>query len=303
MVIFAKVASRYGVGIGLKMIYDELKNYLTLTASIETVKLVDDAVQILDEFGVEEYMDIYSFNFGENTAFGDECIVDNIVAVTDTILTTLLERHSIQLSEIALISDKIYILRGLLRMQNWEDKDTLQLVMDSGETPSEILAELIAVVNSGSVDHVLSLIETFNESLLDRFKEEFLATHHDLLIDPSEIEQQVADYKKVKKATDNLPSKLDRMLDHPGSIGLPFKLYLRVFLLVEYKQYLNEAFTDISARVLAHELILIAALSEEGLSAAVKSVRDNMNEITVDLNIATKIDIAVTQLLLEVNRA
>lgn len=302
MVIFAKVASRYGVGIGLKMIYDELKNYLTLTASIETVKLVDEAVQILDEFGVEEYMDIYSFNFGENTAFGDECIVDNIVAVTDTILTTLLERHSIQLSEIALISDKIYILRGLLRMQNWEDKDTLQLVMDSGETSNEILAELIAVVNGGSVDHVLSLIETFNESLLDRFKEEFLATHHDLLIDPSEIEQQVTDYKKVKKATDNLPSKLDRMLDHPGSIGLPFKLYLSVYLL-EYKQYLNETFSDNDARVLAHELILMAALSEEGLAATVKSVRDNMNEITADLNIATKIDIAVTQLLLEVNRA
>jgi hypothetical protein len=277
------------------MIYSELKNYLVQSSSPELVSLFDRAIDILEAFDVEDYMNLFDASIGENIGSYDQAVTDGLRSTLDDILTTLLIQHTVVLTTEATLSDKLFMLTGLLRLQNWEDKVTLMTVTDSDQSDQEVFAELIAVVNNCSIEKVLILVESFNPSLLEAFKRECLGTVQETLVDFEDVSQQISDYSKVKQAMLNRPIWSDRLLPHAGSIGMPY--------LLEQGKYYSEILTPALAGILAQELVGLVALSEEGLRNALQAVRTNMSELCTDLNNATKLDIAVGQFLLEVNRA
>lgn len=284
------------------MIYSELKNYLTQVTSTEKVALMDRVIEVLDIFADDEYMNIFDSNIGENEGLGNDAVVDNVFDVAKLLLESLLQSRGIVLVEDATLSDKIDMLVGISRLLNWEDKDTLLMIVENDGSPVEKFSELIAVVNNSSIDHVLSKIEDFNDDLVRRFKEDYLDAKQNELVAPDENFQNIEDYKKIKRAFGDAPNWADHILRSPGSIGVPFSLYLRMYLL-ENARYFTSELSPTLIKVLAVDLLYLCALSEEGLAHASKTIRAHMSEIMTDINNATKLDIAISQLVVEVNRA
>lgn len=284
------------------MIYSEIKNYLTQVTSIERVQLMDRVNELLEIFADDEYLNIFNTCIGEASAFGDEAVIDALFEVAESLITALLRRRGIVLNETATLSDKVDILSAVNRLLSWEDKTSLLVIVENDAAPVERFSELVALVNGTSIDHVLSLISEFEDALIERFKDDYLLITSMELIPPEDTDRQMADYKKVKALFGNAPTWADQITRLPASIGMPFSLYLRMYLL-ERAQYFAGEMSDSIMKVLAIELIHICALSEEGLAKSLQTVRAHMSEIMTDINNSTKLDVVFTQLMVEVNRA
>jgi hypothetical protein len=284
------------------MIRAELKNYLILSAGEDTAAVVDRAVELFEQYDPEcEFMNSYDSAVGDNVDNFDEAVCDQVIHLTETLLDSVLNQHSIFTTDIATTTDKTDIARALLMLQSWENKAQIEIELDVDGSNEEKLCGLFAMVNGDSVERYLPLIDKFDKNLLEKIREELLQTLEEEVIDISEIERNLTDYKKVK-AVYSEPSKFDDLLKTPGAIGQPFLIYLNNWALINAK-YLTDLDSGNIAKIFSREILLMACLSKEGLSQVQKSLRDNMNLITTDLADSTKIYTAVTQAFLEVNRA
>lgn len=284
------------------MIYSEIKNYLTQATSIERVQLMDRVNDLLEIYADDDYLNIFNTCIGETSAYGDEAVVDALFSIAGSLITKLLKIRGVTLNESATLSDKINLLSAIDRLVQWEDKTSLLIIVENDASPVERFSELVALVNGTSIDSVLSHIEDFDEAFIERFKEDYLQTKASELIPPESTESYIADYKKIKSLFGNAPTWADQVARSPSSLGLPFGLYLRMYLL-ERAQYFAGELDGQLLKVLAIDLIHLCAISEEGLSKSLQTIRSHMSEITTDINSSTKLDIVFTQLMVEVNRA
>ncbi len=103
---------------------------------------------------------------------------------------------------------------------------------------------------------------------------------------------------KFKEKVTNRPLWSDKYFKHVEAIGLPFALYLQVYLIEQRDHFIESNLSGV-----AEELIAIACLSEETSSKTVDLVREWSEHIYSDLNLLTKLDIQVSKILMEFHRA
>ncbi len=280
------------------MLYAELRNYLTLSTDQATVDLYDDAIDVLNDFDIPDYMDLFDRIYGEAAHLSDVEVVDGFNNTLDTILTTIISQHGIELNTNPIISDKIKLCSGLFRLNTYEDKQTLLLILEAEQTPQETFCELMELASDYKTEHVLSMLESVSEFFVDNFKAIIVTPEQNKLI-PAELSTlQVADFIKFKENITNRPLWSDKYFKHVEAIGLPFAIYFQVYLIEQ-----RDHFTENNLAGVAEELIAIACLSEETSSKSLDLVREWAEHIYSDLNLLTKLDIQVSKLLTEFHRA
>lgn len=280
------------------MLYAELRNYLTVSTDQATVDNYDDAIDVFNDFDIPEYMDIFDRIYGEAAHLSDVEVIDGFNNTLDTMLTTIITQHGIVLNESPIISDKIKLCVGLFRLTNYEEQQTLLLILESNQTSQETFGELMELVSDYKTEHVLSMVESVSDFFIENFKNLVLTPAQEKLI-PAELSVlQVADFTNFKEKVTNRPLWSDKYFSHVEAIGLPFSIYLQVYL-IEQRDY----FTETNLTGVAEELIAMACLSEETSSKAHELVREWSDRIFSDLNLITKLDIQVNKLLMEFHRA
>ena len=280
------------------MLYAELRNYLMLSTDQDTVDLFDNAIDVFNDFDIPDYMDIFDRVYGEATGLSDVEMVDGFNNTLDTILTTIITQHGIELNTSPIISDKIKICSGLYRLSTYEEKQTLLLVLDSGQSDQEIFGELMELVSDYKTEHVLSMIDSVSEFFISNFKELILTPEQNKLVSVEHSALQVADFLKFKENVTNRVLWTDKYFKHVEAIGLPFAIYLQVYL-IEQRAF----FTESNLTGVAEELIAMACLSEETSSKTLELVRKWASYVYSDLNLTTKLDIQINKLLMEFHRA
>ena len=280
------------------MLYAELRNYLMLSTDQATVDNYDDAIQILNDFEVPDYMDLFDRIYGEAAHLSDVEVIDGFNNTLDTILTTIIAQHGILLNESCIISDKLKISSGLFRLNNYQDTGTLLLILETEQSPQEIFSELMELVSDYKTEHVLSMLESVSDFFIDNFKEIIITPEKNKLIPAELAALQVSDFLKFKAKITNRVLWCDKYFNHVEAIGLPFTIYLQVYLIEQ-----RDFFTESNLAGVAEELIAIACLSEETSNKTTELVRAYAERIYSDLNLLTKLDIQVTKLLMEFHRA
>ena len=281
------------------MIYDELKNYLTQTASPELVALFDRAVTLFDSLDMDDYMFSFDAVMGEATSGVTEEIIDRLTSTLDELLDTLLKQHGVVMAETTTLDTELTVLEGLMLVQNWEDKAGLSLLLESEQSSEEVFAELMSYLTGVQTENLLLELLDVDKALLNRIREEF-ACASDMTEAVEEVQQQVTDYAKVRGLEWPCFLKFDRLVKYFGFLKQPFALYLKSYM-VEHNVGPSRDSAEAVYLDWAQELVVLAAISEEGLAKALPLVRENMTTLTTDLNVSTKLDLAVVKTLAEVS--
>lgn len=283
------------------MHYEEMRNYLSLSTDPNTVDNFDRGVEILNDYGVPDYMDLFDTVYGEAAHLSDTEMVDGFKNTLDTAMLSILSRHGVEVNTDLLISTKLDLCKGLFLLSQYEDKETLLLILEIEQTPQETFAELMELVTPYKADTLLSFIESIEESFISNFKTIIVEPKRDELVGIENAEQQVKDYSKFKEYVANRPLWSDKYFKHAEAIGLPFQVYLTVYLM-EHPAHLTSESTSNLFKDVAQELYAIACLSEETSNKAIETIRKNIDRFYLDMNTSTKLDIAINQVHLEYSR-
>ena len=280
------------------MHYAELRNYLTLSTDQDTVDIFDDAIDVIERYDIPDYMDLFDQVYGEASYLSDVEVVDGFKNTLSSILSTIISQHGIELKDDVLISEKIAISLGLYRLNDYEDRSSMLLILETEQSPQETLSELLSLVSEYAIEKILSLLESVSPFVISNLRNIIVTPETNKLEPVEETRQQIEDYSKFKNKFGQHILWSDKYFSHVEAIGLPYSVYMNIY--VNEKQ---ESFTELQLPLIAKDIVSIACLSEETVSKAKEIVQEYSDRIYSDLNLITKLDMAVTKTLMEFHRA
>ena len=284
------------------MIYEQIRNYLVQSTSPEVVQQFDDANELFENLDFESHLDRYDQVIGETSSLGDDALVQGLVSALDEMLVALLAAHGVETVEQSTTKDLVFVLKGLVGLTTWEERDTIRRVLESDGNAEEKLAELLSLQAADNTERVMLILESVNPSLLITLRGVVGDEHEVCNTDYSELVQLIQAYEKAKRAFSIPSCFLDRMTHSAGALRLPFRTYFERFLQAAHP-YLGDEPSDNMIRSFAQELVLCGILSSEGLSKTRDKVSEYMNEIYSDLKYSTKLDMAIMDSIIKVQRA
>lgn len=284
------------------MIYEQIRNYLVQSSSPELVQQFDTANTLFETLDFEAHLDRFDQVIGETSSMGDDALIQGLISALDEMLVALLAAHGVETVEQATTKDLVFVLNGLIELTTWEDRDTIRRILESDGNAEEKLAELLSVHAADSAERIMLILESVNPSLLITLRGVIGEENEICNTDYSELVAVIQQYEDAKR-TFSIPSCfLDRMTHSAGALRMPFRTYFERFLQAAHP-YLGDEPSDNMVRSFAQELVLCGILSSEGIAKTRDKVGEYMNEIYSDLKYSTKLDMAVMDSIIKVQRA
>jgi hypothetical protein len=280
------------------MIYSELRNFISMAASLETVAYFDKAIEIFEKYEVPDYMNILEATVGENTSVCDQDMLDQLTLCLSSTLNYLLNMQGIVLTEETLPSMTNAFIEGLFDIAEFEDQDAVLACLDSDETEAEKLCTLISFVTEYEIEQLLASIESVEEGFVIAFKERMQVKTQAIEQSAQDVDKQIKAYIKFKIFMNGAPGYADKYFKQLGSIGLPYEEYIKLYL-----KDRNNDLEMMSASVVAEELIALTCLSSDGLEAPLVTAKKYLNLLYSDITTITKVDIAITDFIVRMNHA
>lgn len=295
------------------MIYDELKNLISITRSDNTVDVFDSAVLLFEAMGEDNYMQIFEATIGASSNLSDDELIGELVVDLHVIVDNLLSIQGIKLIDDVLISDKIKIARGLLAIFDYSDKVALSRILETDLNPEEMIAEILPLVCDIQTEEAFSLLAVVNEAVPHRLKTLITPQPDIEQEDPygAAIQQIIAMYSQFKEKV--LESKLfytDRYLNSMDTIGLDYQTYLDEAL--KYKPFQDllsvmdtapkTGSSDVFDSVSKY-LIGIAILSIDGHDNYINTIKHHLTDITNNVSSLTRLETAISDNLIKLSRA
>ena len=280
------------------MIYDELRNFLVQSSSPETVEFFDEAIELFDNYDVQDYLDIFESSLLNDTNLTDAEIVDNVKADALSILRYLLTMQGIEVVDEVLPSELSKMAGGLFLLRYYEDQDAINAIIDSEQTSEEALSELLTLTTPLEIERTLSLLDSVQEGFFDGLKERLRDIAKNVEEEVKDVQVQIKKYIAYRKHLGNAAQYGDKFFASLGSIGLPFLTYLG-FL---QKDNLNQS-SGFDVAQMAKDMVGLTLLSEDGHDQSLLIIRKHLSSVVGDVATATKVDIAVSKLLVEFSHA
>lgn len=280
------------------VIYDELRNYLVTVSDQETVEFFDSAVELFDAYDVPDYLDTLESILTFDSKRTDTEIVDHLKIDTQSILRYLLTMQGIELIDDILPSEIVILVKGMFDLRYYEDQDNILSIIGSEQTSEEAVAELLQLTTPLAIEKTLSLITQVQDGFFTGLKERLKDLRQSVEDEVKDVQVQIKKYIDYKKHLRNAGIYSDRFFAHLGSIGLPFQSYLKLL----QNDNLNQG-GEFNVAQLAQDLIGLAFLSEDGHDQPLIQIRKHLSSLIGDVNVATKVDIAVSKLVIGVDNA
>ena len=264
----------------------------------ETIEFFDNAVELFDAYDVPDYLDTLESILTFDSKRTDAEIVDHLKIDTQSILRYLLTMQGVELIDGVLPSEIIMLVKGMFDLRYYEDQDSILSIIDSEQTSEEAVSELLQLTTSFSVEKSLSLITQVQDGFFTGLKERLKDIRQSVEDEVKDVQTQIKKYIDYKKHLRNASLYSDKFFVHLGSIGLPFHSYLKLL----QNDNLNQS-GEFNVAQLAQDLIGLAFLSEDGYDQPLIQIRKHLSTLVGDVNVATKVDIAVSKLVIGVDNA
>jgi len=150
---------------------DILREHLRTGAPAELATMVEQAHDLFEEFGLEDY----DIGFSEILLMADnegasESII-KIVSLTSQLQDSILSQLQIDLVDEATVSDGNKILLALRHLDNTELSAQVAQICEEVTSPEEALAEVLALVNGEEEENLVILLDSVSPSLIMKIHE------------------------------------------------------------------------------------------------------------------------------------
>lgn len=278
------------------MIYPELKNYLTNISSIETVDLFDNAIVVFDKYDVPDYMGIFDNTINNNSEQAAEVILDYLLSDLTLLLKHILSIQGVTLNENAVISQMTEICNSLFELPYYLDKIIIENLLSSDENDTIKFCQLINLLAPYSIEEILNVLDDLNEDFISNFKTQIKSVDTETA-NLSLIKLHVDAYIRYKDIIlKNQAGYCDKFFMNMSSIGLPYEEYVKQYQ-NDNKEHLNDVDSTFVNHI-AQDLVGLTTLSCDGINNPLLVIRKYLGEIYPDINTTTKVDIAVSKIVL-----
>jgi len=291
------------------MIYDELKNLITMVRADDTVDIFDEAVKLFDAMNQDNYMDIFEATVSSSPNLTDDQLITELLNDLNLLLDNIFSIQGVKLIDEVLISDKIKIARGLIAIFDYSDKTSMARVIETDLNPEEKLSELLNMVTDIPTEECFSLLAEVNpavptrigELILEEATETMQAVYNDLM--KSIVESYIVFKERL---LDKKPFYTDKYFKDAQTIGLDYKYYLDELLQAdEFKDLLakmdnlGKVSDDAVYDEVSKYMIAVYLLSVHEQTNPIQVIRDHMNLVTSNVDSLTKLETSVSKNLIK----
>lgn len=274
---------------------EELFTYLSHATDDTDMVLTRASFDVFDKYNLPDYMDMYDMMVGESEDKSNEDFIVGFRALTVSTLKGLLRIQGITVSDEALWNQVIDLCNAVFDLPYFEDKESILAITTLSLNANETLAEMLKVSASLSIEETLTVLETVEDSVIERLIE-LLNGDGTVQEEMSEervkvIDQCVKVYSQYKNYLDQKPCYADIYTVNPDAIGHPFDIYLKLYL-----QHVVAKMNPVDTGVVASDLVALACLSLEGYSNPMQVAKDAVEQITPDINLTTQLSVRIGEI-------
>ena len=279
---------------------DILNMYLSSACTPELKSSIEIAHSVFDKIHLDAYEQGYEEILMLDGTVDNDTTLTRIVNLTKEIQARVLGEHEVVLQEDTSIDIYTLFIIGLYQIQIYENKDDISKLTALAISPEEIFAELMALVIEKNADELLPHIQSVSQFLITRIAELAAGVGDD--ISDEDHDQQLRHIKAFKQFCDYIETKpkfISEIIEQNVGVGYPFIIYANII-----KDHLDHVVMvvnnpdDITPKQAAYELIAACLISSDGIDNIRSTIKEHIDKLISDINSITKVDIAVSDILL-----
>lgn len=272
--------------------------YFVDTYIIETNKdNVKTAFGLLEELEIPNYSDAFiSIMLNEGNCDSSQ-LIDNFVITLVEMIDELLKLHGIEVIPEATLEFKNKILRGLIDLPDYSNKDEILGILEQQEEETYKFAELMLHVTDLKIFEIYTKVENINPDIFVKLTD--LIKSHANKIPEAELEQQdirnkiISKLKLIKEFTKYDKAVGFTLVNSNVTLGSDFK---------QYTQYAQKQFDLLKPEEIAIEAFVLLTMSKEGFEQPLITFRKYSRDLFSDLDMTTKIDIQLNKLIMNLDK-
>lgn len=268
---------------------DELDLYFRENYTPEMYALFKQSFELFDRIQLEDYEDEYVALLMESNTMDKDTLEAAVYAATMNNVVYVIQQHGIKLTADVTLALALSILEGLLDLQDYTDKVTIQRILETTSTNEEQFCELINLVSNRSVVTLLTAIDEVPFTLLDLMAKELVEDEQEQRDDETTKQKIVKQIKQLRSFYKNEDTAAFLSMRGNIPVGLQFTFYL---------QRSKDVLEGDDLETVAKELLAMLCLSAD-YQDPLSKFRSNSESIIDDFAKITKLDIILNRLWLE----
>lgn len=271
---------------------DILRDYLAQASSPEFMQAIDEAHAVLDDFGVEDYPDIFVQILMMDDVVDRGQTVQDVYDATRDLQVGLLKALGITVSDDARVTQLTVLLRGLKAIESFHDPHAILQHCELQSHPEELLAEVLGLTTGTPAEELLVDLHGVDQPIIQRIVEVAITMVEDQAPEGERPHktQYVQAWKRFRAFTDSPPVLLERFFADGLDVGYPFTLYVNM---------IGPELETLPPDVIAANLVAMALISSDGHGNPRGMISAHIDTLLHDLELTTKVTVAANDLLLK----
>ena len=267
-----------------------INNYLENNASVELKDLITDAMTAFDSIGFDGYDDVFLELIMVAEQNDQNFVIDQITVLTKEYLINILKEHGIIVSETSTIDVLTIFVNSIVSLLKLNDKQDVLSILKTNINSIEKLAEVTALLSNKVADELMLDIESVSDSfiftLIGHLEKEEYQINEDDVVQTQNIIKRFKEYTEFIGST----LKIEEYLKSGLGVGFPYQAYLNLY---------GPEIEELSINDIANEMLGMAIISSDGMNNPISVIASSIDRVISDLDKLTKVNVRVTQLLLE----
>lgn len=258
--------------------FELLEGYVDAFTTPEMGSLILNSAKLLYDQGIESHVFQLQEAIYEAERNDEGSAMDSIPAFLESTMASAMRQMGVWVAEESGLRDIYPIYRALTMIENYEDRESISIALDSGNDNSEILADILHVVDGLQPELSLPHLELVRPELLVRIR--------DLIPGLESVEHvnpilTATIQGRLRRFTETAPFGADSVFGAALEEGLRLGTSFDVMMDRHLDQILSRP-----ARTVAKELMLFALASPmpvEEIEEKLKNVRQSATYSVIEL--------------------
>lgn len=277
---------------------NDILTLLRAVRSDDTHDRVKEALDVLDDYELQDYLSSYEIMMFEDIEAGDEQVAQAIVNNSGQLLSDVLREQGIYLDADVGMDVACELARATRQITEYEDSDRVIAICDSQVDDLDAYIQLICLVSGLSADQIYLAVDKISVDLIARIRETVrqvqIGHEHD-----AKAQELVTRYMAWKVKRDGRHWFADQYVLATSTVGLPFATYYAAYNGVHV---IPVEPTAEQLMVVAEELFALALLSSDAGQNILQGIRGVIADLYHDLRYAMPLGRIVETLFSEYNR-
>lgn len=273
---------------------DVLNSYLDEVATPELKYTLEQAFALFERIELADYESSYEEILATETAQERGRVLSSVVELTRMLQKKILTEHGLTLTSEATVEIYNDVIEGILQLGNYEDASALMQMCAMDVPAAEILAELLSLVCQRNADELLVYIDSVENALIVAIQKMAQSADHEVVDAAAGVNSEYV--KRLVRFCDKIGTRNLTVIESLKTgirPGLTFTVYADL---------IGRGLEAMKVEDAANELVAMALLSCDGSDNPKSVIKENLEHYVSNLDMLTKIDIRVTDLLLGLQR-